>query len=208
MTGSKDKVPSGVEKPAAVADAITISKALAVPALAHAVVTQAYLRRVAGIEPDQRTIGEGIASESKVVVAGDLSGAERMLMAQATTLNAVCVDLLLRAHANLGEYIGAAETYMKLALKAQNQCRMTLETLAAIKNPPVVYARQANFANGPQQVNNGVTPHAAKNENSPNELLEDKHDKGERLDGGAPGKTIGGNPELAAVGAINRTAKR
>ena len=38
---------------------------------------------------------------------------------------------------------------MKLALKAQNQCRMTLETLAAIKNPPVIYARQANFANGP-----------------------------------------------------------
>jgi hypothetical protein len=45
---------------------------------------------------------------------------------------------------------------MRLALKAQSQSRATVETLAAIKNPPVVYARQANFAAGHQQVNNGV----------------------------------------------------
>ena len=40
---------------------------------------------------------------------------------------------------------------MRMALKAQNQCRMTLETLATIKNPPVVFAKQANTAQGPQQ---------------------------------------------------------
>ena len=97
---------------------------------------------------------------------------------------------------------------MKLALKAQNQCRMTLETLAAIKNPPVIYARQANFANGPQQVNNGVIPHAAKNESAPNELFENKHGEGEWLDGGAPREAIGSDPAKAAVGAINRAAKR
>jgi len=33
---------------------------------------------------------------------------------------------------------------------------MTLETLATIKNPPVVFARQANVNNGGQQVNNGA----------------------------------------------------
>ena len=58
---------------------------------------------------------------------------------------------------NMDEYIEATERYMRLALKAQGQCRATLETLAAIKNPPVVFARQANFANGPQQVNNNPT---------------------------------------------------
>jgi hypothetical protein len=37
-----------------------------------------------------------------------------------------------------------------LALKAQSQCRATLETLAAIKNPqPVAFVRQANIAHGP-----------------------------------------------------------
>ena len=97
---------------------------------------------------------------------------------------------------------------MRLALKAQGQCRTTLETLATIKNPPVVYARQANFATGPQQVNNGAIPHATKNENAPNELLEDRHEKGERLDGGTASEAIGSNSALAAVGTINRAAKR
>ena len=45
---------------------------------------------------------------------------------------------------------------MRLALRAQSQCRATLETLAAIKNPPIVYARQANVTTGPQQINNGT----------------------------------------------------
>jgi hypothetical protein len=56
---------------------------------------------------------------------------------------------------------------MRLALKAQSQCRATLEALANIKNPPVVIARQANFAAGPQQVNNSVNraarAHAGEN---------------------------------------------
>jgi len=63
-------------------------------------------------------------------------------------------------------------------MKAQNQCRMTLETLAAIKKPPVVFARQANInqGNGNQQVKNGTPApdnlnntrphtHAGENEN-------------------------------------------
>ena len=44
----------------------------------------------------------------------------------------------------MNEHLPAAETYMRLALKAQSQCRATLETLANIKNPPTVFARQAN----------------------------------------------------------------
>ena len=57
------------------------------------------------------------------------------------------------------EYLKQWEAYMRIGMKAQNQCRMTLETLATIKNPPVVIARQANINNGGrQQVNNGVVP--------------------------------------------------
>ena len=41
-------------------------------------------------------------------------------------------------------------------LSAQGQCRATLETLATIKNGPAGFAREANIAHGPQQVNNGV----------------------------------------------------
>ena len=46
--------------------------------------------------------------------------------------------------------------YLRVALKAQAQCRATLETLAEMKQPPTLLARQANIAHGPQQVNNRV----------------------------------------------------
>ena len=44
-------------------------------------------------------------------------------------------------------------------LKAQAQCRATLEALAEIKNPhPVAFVKQANISSGHQQVNNGMQP--------------------------------------------------
>ena len=82
---------------------------------------------------------------------------EAMLSAQAVALNAIFGEFARRAAVNMGEHIGAMETYARLAMKAQSQCRSTIETLAEMKNPPVVFARQANISNGPQQVNNGIT---------------------------------------------------
>lgn len=94
---------------------------------------------------------------------------------------------------------------MRLALKAQAQCRATLETLANTKKPPVVYARQANIAHGPQQVNNGSRDANARAPISlPNELLETEH--GKRLELGTSGAAIGSDPALETVGAINGTA--
>ena len=139
------------------------------------------------------------------IKAGDMTGVETTLASQATALNAIFTELARRAALNMGDHLNATELYMKLALKAQNQCRATLETLAAIKNPPVVYARQANFAAGPQQVNNGVPTHAGKIGNQPNELLEAKHE-GERLDLGTAGSAEGGSHALEAVGALHGAA--
>ena len=46
-------------------------------------------------------------------------------------------------------HLQAAETYMRLALKSQSQCRTTVETLAEIKNPrQVAFVKQANIAGG------------------------------------------------------------
>ena len=97
------------------------------------------------------------------------------------------------------------EANMRMALRAQSQCRATLETIATIKNPPVVYARQANNASGPQQVNNAVpaSSRAGEKEIPPNKLLE--HDDGQRLDTRAPGTSGAADPELETVEAINGT---
>ncbi len=57
-------------------------------------------------------------------------------MTQATVLNGIFADLVCRSSMNRSEgYFDASQVYMKLAFKAQNQCRMTLETLGTIKNP-------------------------------------------------------------------------
>ena len=75
-----------------------------------------------------------------------------MLIGQATALETLFSCLAARAMTC--DQIPGFEMNMRMALRAQNQCRATLETLAAIKNPPVVFAKQANIAHGHQQVNN------------------------------------------------------
>lgn len=82
-----------------------------------------------------------LADSAAAVKANNLSQVEELLISQAMTLNILFGELSRRAAANMGEYIEAHKVYLGLALKAQNQCRMTLETFSAIKNPPVVYAR-------------------------------------------------------------------
>lgn len=153
---------------------------------------------------------EVLREKADKVKEGDLSGLEATLTAQAVALDAIFTELARRGAMNMGEYLNAAETYLRLALKAQSQCRATLETLANIKNPPILYAKQANIANGPQQVNNGVAnldtsthTHArAKNENQQNKLLEGQH--GEWVDGGAAGAARGTDKAMASVGKVDR----
>jgi hypothetical protein len=129
-----------------------------------------------------------------------------MLAVQANTLNAIFNHLALNA--NHARYIDNFDRYLKLALRAQSQCRATCEALATAKNPPMVgYVKQANSAPGPQQVNNATTSvqaasPAPEHEKSPNELLEAKD--GKRLDCEAARTTSGIHSALAAVGATNR----
>ncbi|MGH6634623.1 MAG: hypothetical protein ACRED0_00280 [Gammaproteobacteria bacterium] len=116
----------------------------------------------------------GLAEQCDAVNRGDLKRAESLLTVQAHSLDAIFNNLARRAIK--AEYMDNLDRYLRLALKAQSQCRATLETLAAIKNPPVVYARQANIAHGPQQVNNATArseprAHARNQETEQSRLL-------------------------------------
>lgn len=86
--------------------------------------------------------------ETRRVQGGNLAGPEAMLTAQAVTLNAMFTQLANQS--SKMTLVDQIDRFTRLALKAQGQCRATLETLAAIKNPPTVFAKQANIANGPQ----------------------------------------------------------
>jgi hypothetical protein len=148
------------------------------------------------------------------VQRGDLSDVEATLTAQAVALDTIFNGLAKRAAQNMGQYMGATETYLRLALKAQAQCRATLETLAEVKYPKApTFVRQQNVAYQ-QQVNNGsaagdsatnTRTHAhGKTVNQSNELLEAQH--GERVDSRTADTAGGDDSTLEAVGAINGAA--
>lgn len=148
--------------------------------------------------------------KAKKVQSGDLSEVDATLTAQAVALNAIFTELARRASLNMGQHLEATEKYMRLALKAQAQCRATLQTLAEIKNPhPVAFVKQANIAHGPQQVNNGISIQVrahAREENSGNQsngLLE-HHPHGEWLDTGTAGAASGIDPQMDPVEALHR----
>ncbi len=199
MTKRKRGVPAKPAEPDDKRRANSRARVALRPSVNSAVVVAAYSREFG--EHDIAVLTAELSQAiGRVVDKGDRGGMEGMLVGQASALQAIFVNLAGRA-AN-AQYMPQLETYLRLAMKAQNQCRMTLETLAALKNPPVVYARQANIANGPQQVNNGVVPAAPTFANPQNEQLEAQY--GERLDFGAARQTGIGDPTVATVGAVYR----
>jgi hypothetical protein len=81
------------------------------------------------------------------------------------------------------------EAFMKLALRAQSQCRATLEALAAINKPPSIHAIQANVATN-QQINY-----------SQNQLLGDDDDLRQDTRTSAAEKAV--NPEVETLGEVD-----
>lgn len=121
---------------------------------------------------------------------GSMAYVEHMLINQATALQSIFTRMAERSTEQT--HMPNLEAFMRMALRAQAQCRTTLETLANIKTPPVVFARQANVTTGPQQINNGTAPpsRAGGNENEPNKLL-DAGTQGEAIVIDTPVETLG-----------------
>ncbi len=152
---------------------------------------------------DQSQITEMVSElkrQTAAIHCDDLSRAESMLIAQAHTLDGLFARLANNA-LTCGD-VGKLERYMRLALKAQNQARATLQTLGELKAPKqVAFVKQANIGNQVQVNNDGspVRTRAKKKPKAQNELLEVEH--GQRLDTRATGAAGGVDPAMAAVGA-------
>lgn len=131
------------------------------------------------------------------VAAGDFGRVERLLTHQLLALDAMFNNLAQRA-ARQQAYKGI-EVLTRLALKSQAQARATAEALSAMKYP-ATFIRQANIAQGPQQINNSMPVPAEKIESAPSKLLEEPC-HGPRLDTGAPQAASRAHPHLAAVGS-------
>jgi len=143
-----------------------------------------------------------LREQATAVTGGDMSYAEAMLISQATALQSLFVRLSERAMEQA--HMPNLEGFMRMALRAQSQCRATLETLAAIKNPPIVYARQANVTTGPQQVNNGIPAptQARKIETEQSQLSGGTHEL--LPDVRTSGIASRVDPALETLGEVNR----
>ncbi|WP_235981262.1 hypothetical protein [Aquipseudomonas ullengensis] len=148
-----------------------------------------------------------LKQQTAAIHADDLSRAESMLIAQAHTLDGLFAKMASKALA--AGHLEVMERHLRLALKAQNQSRATLQTLSEIKAPKqIAFVKQANIGNQ-VQVNNDVSParsRAKKKPKEPNELLEVEH--GKRLDTRAAGSASGADPAVAPVGAKHRAGQR
>ena len=184
------------------------------PSINAAIVTQTFQGNLLGKEVDMACLVDALLENMEVIKAGDLTQLEAMLYAQATALQTMFSSLARRAHSqdSLKQYA----THMGFALKAQAQSRATIQTLIELKFPrQVAFVKQANIAQGHQQINNGTSPaenpsHARETEaNLQNELLEAPHGQlGKGLDTSATTKATRCNSKLATVGKRDRAAKR
>jgi len=152
----------------------------------------------------ERPLADGLFDQRKLLRAGDFSGIEALLLDQVFVLNA-----MFSRYAALGaeaKTFDRFQEFYRTALKAQNQCRRTIATLADFTNPKrsATFIKQQNVGIN-QQINEGQAPVEIpeKKEKPANELLEVNHDA--RLDTGTAKSTIESNQEVEAMGKINRS---
>ncbi len=199
-----------IEAPASQASITNSLAGQAIDGLLGNALTITKFTRSSLVENDPVGTVRALRGMIKAAQGGDLSQPEAMLMVQALALDAIFGDLARRAAGSISADLDRSDRLLRLALKAQAQSRANLETLITAKNPPVVFARQANIATGHQQVNNGATAREStsdsvvrcsrveKSEFAPNELLEGTG-HGERMDAGAAFEAVRGNQRVGSL---------
>jgi hypothetical protein len=130
-----------------------LSEFMLSPSIMGASVIDAYKKNVQGDKLDFEMALSALNQSSEQVHHGDMKKIESMLMCQASALEVMFSFLARKAVCQ--EYFNQYQANIQLALKTQNQCRNTLQALIQLKQPnQTAFIKQANIANGNQQVNN------------------------------------------------------
>lgn len=141
----------------------TKARAATKASLNAVVVVNAFQGNIMGKDVDIGELVTTMQDKFEKVKDGDLSSLEAMLVGQATALQTMFTSLAVRATNQ--EYVKQYGLYMTLALKAQAQSRATISALVDLKYPkqPATFVKQANIAQGHQQVNNTYATPSAHN---------------------------------------------
>jgi hypothetical protein len=153
--GMKPNHALAVEQTPEETGAQAMARKLLEPQFRHALSASSYASKALGSNIERPGIMDFVDHVQKATgkaEAGDLAIASRLLASQAITLDAMFTELARRAALNMAEYINAAECYGRMALKAQSNCRATLEALAKLHQPREQTVRHVHVNDGGQAV--------------------------------------------------------
>jgi len=145
---------------------INLQETHAQMAVDHSLNAAAVMEKFANTfgEQDAMALRQAIYSGAKEVQKDNLQECEAMLYGQALALQSMFMSLARRSQTQ--EYLKQYDLYFRLALKAQSQCRATLETLATLKSPPGGFCKASQYlersATGEQWRNSGKHPSLAR----------------------------------------------
>lgn len=125
---------------------------ISVEPAAHAMAIAHLYNKGSFGEQNLTDIYDALADQVKVAEQGDLSHQRALLAAQADALNAIFTEMARRASNNMGEYLNATQLYLRLGLKAQAQCRATIEALERLTNGHVQTVKHVHVSEGGQAV--------------------------------------------------------
>ena len=150
------------------------------PEFKAAVTAQAYAPLIG--ETDLAAVLKRLGEMSTSSVGESSKEHEYLLSAQVIALDSIFNRLAIQAHASIGKHPKVVDVYLRLALKAQSQCRATAETLANLKSPRQ-YISQTNVATA-LQVN----------------IERDSH----HVDTSTTGSNAASDPNVEALGEVHR----
>lgn len=197
---SKALLENSISRGEKIAD-IALSPSVGAGELIHAIKSDNDLEFPEAVEHLNRSIAK--------IKKGDYSDLEAMLFSQAKTLDALFMSFARTAISAPTPY---KRDYYAMAMKAQNQSRATIATLIKSKQEPTktTFIKQANIANGNQQVNNGlISPEkdsqtiSVHSQTTQNKLLEEQSHGTTHLDKRTKRAAKRSYQELEAVGEIN-----
>ena len=184
------------------ADSQHYTKVSLSPATMSAILADSFTSAILP-KPEIVDVANALRDKITTIQDGDMKPIEAMLIGQAQALQTMFVSLGRQAASktSLPQYTA----FMNLALKAQAQSRATIQALTELKYPKqATFVKQANIANGNQQVNNGslptnthAHPHAKAIEHKPNELLSEMNNA--TMDSCGTTTTSSANKAMATV---------
>ena len=125
------------------------------PHVRHSLSASSFAGKVLGSEveaPELMDYMPHVHATTTGAAAGDVAFAHEVLAAQILTLDTMFTEFARRAAMNMGEYLDAAERYARLGMKAQSNCRATIETLAKLHQPREQTVKHVHVNEGGQAV--------------------------------------------------------